>query len=498
MATFGFLSAPLKSTNEVDLVKPLTSYIDNVYNTSDNNRSDVAEAVQELNKLRSKACCQPLDKHQSALDVLTRYYDQLVAIENKIIISATQNPVVFKWKDAFDKGSLFSSRASLSLSDGSFERAAVLFNIGSLMSQIGAAQQFHTDDEIKVSAKLFQQSAGVFARLRDVVLGMVQQEPTPDLMPDTLAALSALMTAQAQEAIYIKGHKDKMKATSMVKISAQVAEFYSEAQKMMSKDIVRGLWDKDWSAIVSGKNLAYQALAQYHQSEVCGEARQIGEQLSRLAESLKLFDTAQKYLPRDITGIWDIYPSVSKAHAAAKKDNDFIYHEKVSDFRTLPTLPKAVLAKPTPMQTPMTPSFRGTNAAQSPANAPPRPPPPRPAAPSVESPIPPPRTQQSMQATPGAPPQYNPYQQQQQPQMQQFQQHPGYYQQPMPYGQPQPMFQPQYQPTFAAPYPTFPGAFPSYQQQWPQQQQQGGFPPNPQFGQQNQQQGGGGGANPFQ
>lgn len=192
------------------------------------------------------------------------------------------------------------------------------------MSQIGAAQQFHTDDEIKVSAKLFQQSAGVFARLRDVVLGMVQQEPTPDLMPDTLAALSALMTAQAQEAIYIKGHKDKMKATSMVKISAQVAEFYSEAQKMMSKDIVRGLWDKDWSAIVSGKNLAYQALAQYHQSEVCGEARQIGEQLSRLAESLKLFDTAQKYLPRDITGIWDIYPSVSKAHAAAKKDNDFI------------------------------------------------------------------------------------------------------------------------------------------------------------------------------
>lgn len=72
MATFGFLSAPLKSTNEVDLVKPLTSYIDNVYNTSDNNRSDVAEAVQELNKLRSKACCQPLDKHQSALDVLTR------------------------------------------------------------------------------------------------------------------------------------------------------------------------------------------------------------------------------------------------------------------------------------------------------------------------------------------------------------------------------------------------------------------------------------------
>lgn len=247
-----------------------------------------------------------------------------MAIESKIIISATQNPVVFKWKDAFDKGSLFSSRASLSLSDGSFERAAVLFNVGSLMSQIAASQQFHTDDEIKTSAKLFQQSAGVFARLKDTVLGMVQQDPTPDLMPDTLAALSALMVAQAQEAIYIKGYKDKMKATAMVKISAQIAEFYAEAQKLMAKDIVRGLWDKEWSGMVNGKTLAYSALAQYHQSEVNGEAREIGEQLSRLAEALRLFETAQKYLPKDVTGIWDLYPAITKAHVAAKKDNDFI------------------------------------------------------------------------------------------------------------------------------------------------------------------------------
>ncbi|CAI2348068.1 unnamed protein product [Caenorhabditis sp. 36 PRJEB53466] len=358
MATFAFLSAPLKATNEVDLVKPLTTYIDSVYNTSEENRSDISEAVQELNKLRSRACCQPLDKHQSALDVVTRYYDQLVAIESKIIISATQNPVIFKWKDAFDKGSLFSSRASLSLSDGSFERAAVLFNVGSLMSQIAASQQFHTDDEIKTSAKLFQQSAGVFARLRDTVLGMVQQDPTPDLMPDTLAALSALMVAQAQEAIYIKGYKDKMKPSAMVKISAQIAEFYTEAQKVMTKDVVRGLWDKEWNNMVNGKTLAYSALAQFHQAEVNGENREIGEQLSRLAEALRLFETAQKYLPKDVTGIWDLYPAISKAHVAAKKDNDFIYHERVADFRSLPTLPKAPLAKALPVSNPLTPNFR--------------------------------------------------------------------------------------------------------------------------------------------
>lgn len=67
-----FLAVPLKSTNEVDLAKPLTSYIETIYQTSDDIGSEIREAVQELNKLRNKACNQPLDKHQSALDVLTR------------------------------------------------------------------------------------------------------------------------------------------------------------------------------------------------------------------------------------------------------------------------------------------------------------------------------------------------------------------------------------------------------------------------------------------
>jgi hypothetical protein len=45
---------------------------------------------------------------------LLRYYDQLEAMVTKLPITPTQNPISFKWKDAFDKGSLFFSRASLS------------------------------------------------------------------------------------------------------------------------------------------------------------------------------------------------------------------------------------------------------------------------------------------------------------------------------------------------------------------------------------------------
>lgn len=109
-----FLSVPLKATNEVDLVKPLQNYVDSILQVNSDLKSEISEGIIELNKLRNKACVQPLDKHQSSLDLLTRYYDQLIVVENKLPITATQNPIAFKWKDAFDQKMLFFSRASLS------------------------------------------------------------------------------------------------------------------------------------------------------------------------------------------------------------------------------------------------------------------------------------------------------------------------------------------------------------------------------------------------
>lgn len=45
----------------------------------------------------------------------------------------------------------------------------------------------------------------------------------------------------------------------------------------------------------------------------------------------------------------------------AKKDNDFIYHERIPDVKNLEPIPKALIAKPTPLPSKLLDNFKGIN-----------------------------------------------------------------------------------------------------------------------------------------
>ncbi|PIO58070.1 hypothetical protein TELCIR_20504, partial [Teladorsagia circumcincta] len=193
------------------------------------------------------------------------YYDQLTVFEKRLEHSSTQHLEGFKWNDAFETGKSFLSKSQNSVADTFLERAAVLFNYGAVLSVIAASQSFLTDDETKTAAKLFQQSAGVFAHLRDLMQLSMPKSFTTDLVPSTLTTLSSIMLAQAQESFYRKAYAEKMNPSALVKIAAQTGDFYSEASKLM--DISKSYWKKEWLNVISGKALGFQAIAELHQAQ---------------------------------------------------------------------------------------------------------------------------------------------------------------------------------------------------------------------------------------
>ncbi|KAJ0177559.1 hypothetical protein K1T71_006432 [Dendrolimus kikuchii] len=338
------LFVPFKKSSDVDIVKPLKNLIQATYNTGESTE-DYTDALNELSRLRANAVWKVFEK--CSLDTIYSYYDALVCLESKIPPQEVQIP--FKWKDAFDKGSIFGGRMSLTISSLGYERMCILFNMAAIQSAVAAQQTLDTEDSLKLAAKLLQQSAGIFTYLKANIMMAVHQETTPDLNPETLDALAKLMLAQAQEVIAYKCIRDEMKESMVAKVCAQCEEFYTDALRMMQKEHLKPLWERDWIPTVAAKQMAFRGLAHYYQSLVCRSNKAVGEEISRLQFAVEQLKGAQSR----ITHPGFLQEQVTKASrnlAEANKDNDFIYHERIPDVKQLEPISRAAIAKPLPLQ----------------------------------------------------------------------------------------------------------------------------------------------------
>ncbi|KAG8442685.1 hypothetical protein GDO86_011469 [Hymenochirus boettgeri] len=350
MATF--ISVPLKKSSEVDLSKPLTKFIHNTY-PSGEEQNEYCRAADELNKLRKSAVGRPLDKHDSSLETVMRYYDQLCSIEPKFPFTESQLCLTFTWKDAFDKGSIFGGSVKLALPSLGYEKTCVLFNIGALASQIACEQNLDNDEALKAASKYYQLASGAFSHIKDTVLSSLNRDPTVDISPDTVGTLSLIMLAQAQEVFFLKATRDKMKDALIAKLANQAADYYGDAFKQCQyKDTL----SKEVFPILAAKHCIMQAHAEYHQAVLAKQQKKFGEEIGRLQHASDLVKTVSSRYDEYIN-VKDLADKINRALTAAKKDNDFIYHDRVPDLKDLESIGKASLVKPTPINIPLSQKF---------------------------------------------------------------------------------------------------------------------------------------------
>ena len=141
-----------------------------------------------------------------------------------------------------------------------------------------------------------------------------------------------------------------MKDNIVAKLSGHADDLFAEVMKQMQREAVRTLWDRDWLPFISAKQAFYNGLSQYNQSKVCNANKSVGEEIARLQYAIELFTACQQRSGVNcLCNAGDWIKRANRALTDAKKDNDFIYHERIPELKSLTAIGRASVVKATPL-----------------------------------------------------------------------------------------------------------------------------------------------------
>lgn len=384
------LYIPSKKTKDVSWTKPLEKYLLSIYG----NTSEFQQDIVHFNKLRQDI--RGTGNDSTSIKLNFEYFSKLELLDLRIPVSAFKSKsLVFVWYDAFLPSTEHQQHAL------AFEKASVLFNLGSLMSRVAIskyreAQRSATDDSgaFKEAVKLLQQAAGVFQFLAENFL----HAPSSDLQPETVKFLASLCLAQSQEIFTLKvidGDLEQKKNSLISKLCRSTAKHYEECSNVCShlltedgaasvrknstfavvdsldeeeddsvaeleseeqagsSDLVRANLDDFWIAAIQFKMIFYRSLSFYFQGLQLEASSKYGDAIAHLKKSLEILEEIHSSTMRIISkeGGEEAYELLDnfKYHKDAlnikltdlNKDNDLIYHDIIPSLITL--------AEPKPM-----------------------------------------------------------------------------------------------------------------------------------------------------
>ncbi|XP_047958678.1 vacuolar-sorting protein BRO1-like isoform X1 [Salvia hispanica] len=341
-----------KKTNSLDLYRPLRNFI--AINYSEREAQNLEDDLDTLKQLRSDVeRGAGSDSLSARRDLLQNYYKALCAVESRFPISPDKdhvNTVSFTWFDAF------KNRQKASQQNVHLEKAAVLFNLGAVHSQMGLSFDRSAVEGRRQASHSFIAAAGAFAFLRDNVAmkASVGSSITLDISVECVGMLERLMLAQAQECVYENTIAKGSSAGVCAKISRQTGLFYEEAFAPLAVAPLNQHLDKGWIAHVQLKAALFYAEACYRYSLELHDKEEIAEEIARLKSGVNALSEAKKTAPRGasqqlLDAINKLEISMNHNLERAMKENDRVYLMRVPPASSLSPLPAFAMVKPMPM-----------------------------------------------------------------------------------------------------------------------------------------------------
>ncbi|KAJ7227152.1 BRO1-like domain-containing protein [Mycena pura] len=339
------LAVPFKKTYNIDVEEPVRSYLRHQGAAHpDAFRSD----IDRWQSLRRDGVGGVV--HVDRVNTALSYHAQLLSILTKL---PTDIQLEIAYAPVFSPTSI-----PIALRNIAFERAAVLFNLAALYSQLAASEDRSNADGIKRASSYYQQAAGTFSYLRTSALPKLVFSPDDEEQPFDLSesfvhGLERLMLAQAQECWWQNAKLSNYKNPLLAKLAAHTAALYQSAITTIrdSSPAITQHFPSGWLPHIDAKRYHFEAVAQYRQSLAEFEARKYGVELARLDQARnaakQAYDIARrgKVAPAVLQDVQSLLDTLQKDYARAERDNYLIYHDDVPAASVLPPIPPSDIAK---------------------------------------------------------------------------------------------------------------------------------------------------------
>lgn len=348
MAVNMMLAIHEKKTVSIDLYRPLRQYI--VIHYSEREAQNMEDDLQTVKQMRNDVE-KASDSLESRRDLLQNYYKALCVMESRFPISGEKehvHTVTFTWHDAF-KQNKKASQQNIHL-----EKAAVVFNLAAIQSQLALSADRTSANGLKQACNAFQAAAGAFALLRDnISMKASVGQSTVDVSVECAGMLERLMLAQAQECFFEKVISDGKPNSLCSKVARQVSLYYEEAYGALNLPPLNQHFDRTWIAHVQLKAAQFNAESCYRLSLELHEKEEIAEEIARLKAGLTTLTDAKKSA-KGVGGpllemASKLEGNINRNLERANKENDRVYLMRVPAINTLSPLPTASLVKSTPM-----------------------------------------------------------------------------------------------------------------------------------------------------